>query len=145
MVKYIKPSLKTKFHIDFGWWIQENENLRRHLLEHACLECREMVEADPEPKYMDWIDPETGQVFQIDQLWHLIRTRCSEDIIEFIPDHLSLVASIFRLFIANNNTPLTPVQIHQQLQRKSASLILRTIGGRKVYMGIRPVNKLVNR
>ena len=136
MSKYIKPTLKSKFHIDFNWWAVDNRNLRRHLLEHACLKCREMVEADPEPKFMDWIDPETGQVFQIDQLWHLVQSQCSQDD-DFIPENLTLVSAVFRLFIANNNIPLTAVEIHHHLQRKDPRLILRTIGGRNVYHGIR--------
>ena len=32
-----------------------------------------------------------------------------------------------------------PVEIHQQLQKKKPELILRTIGGHKVYAGIRPM------
>lgn len=138
MAKYVKPTLNTKFHIDFQWWAKKNNNLRSHLMEHACLTCREMVEADPDPKYMDWVDPETGQIHHIDQLWHLVRAQCSEEA-DFIPENLTLIAAIFRLFIANNNTPLTPVEIHHHLQKKDARLILRTIGGRTVYKGIRPV------
>jgi hypothetical protein len=138
MAKYIKPTLKTKFHIDFIWWQKQGRNFRRYLLEHVCNECKDIVEAEPEGQTIDWVDPETAQVFTIDWLWYIIHTNCSQQP-DFIPPELPLVASVFRLFIANNNTPLTPVEIHQELQKKDATIILRTLGGRTVYKGIRPV------
>lgn len=92
---------------------------------------------------MDWVDPETGQVFTIDQLWYTLQTQCSQKP-DFLPEQLPLTASIFRLFIANNNTPLTPVEIHQYLHKKDARTILRTIGGRTIYQGIRPVTPLIS-
>jgi hypothetical protein len=140
MAKYVKPTLKTKFHIDFSWWQEEGRNLRSRLLEHACPECRELLEADPTIKTMDWVDPETGRVFTIDQAWHLVRERCADDP-NYLDEQLALVASVFRLFIITNNSPLTPVEMHQRLSRKSAGLILRTIGGHRTYMGIRPVTE----
>lgn len=107
-------------------------------MEHACPECREKFEAEPEAKPVDWIDPETGQVFSIDSLWYDIHAHCSQTS-SFLDENLALTAAVFRLFLANNNTPLTPVEMHQQLQKKDARTILRTIGGHKVYKGIRPV------
>lgn len=143
MAKYVKPTLKTKYHIDFNWWAQEGRSLHRALLDQLCDECRATVGADPEIKTMDWIDPETGQVFTIDQLWYTLQTQCSQKP-DFLAEQLPLTASIFRLFIANNNTPLTPVEIHQYLHKKDARTILRTIGGRTIYRGIRPVTPLIS-
>lgn len=141
MAKYIKPTLKTKYHIDFDWWGQEERNFHRTLIDQLCNECRSALEADPEVRTMDWIDPETAQVFTIDQLWHVLRTECGRKS-DFITEQLPLTASIFRLFIANNNTPLTAVEIHQQLRKRTARTILRTISGRRIYNGIRPVYPL---
>jgi hypothetical protein len=143
MAKYIKPTLRTKFHIDFQWWADEGRNFRRALLDQLCDECREAVENDPEPRSMDWIDPDTAQVFAIDQLWHVLNTQCAHKP-EFLNEDMPLTASIFRLFIANNNRPLTPSEIHQQLRTKSAHTILRTVGGRNVYKGIRPLVPLLS-
>lgn len=143
MPKYIKPTQKTKFHVDFTWWLQDKNNLHATLMSHLCDGCREAVEADPAEKIMDWVDPETAQVFQIDQLWHVIRTQCSQDP-DFLSDQLPLATAIFRLFIVNNNTPLTPWEIHQRLQKKSSSVILRTLAGRTIYQGIRPVYPLIS-
>ena len=143
MAKYIKPTLRTKFHIDFQWWADEGRNFRRALLDQLCAECREAVENDPEPRTMDWIDPDTAQVFTIDQLWHILHTQCAQKP-DFLDEDLALTASVFRLFIANDNKPLTSSEIHQQLRKKSAHTILRTIGGRRIYKGIRSVIPLLS-
>lgn len=135
MGKYVKPTLDTKFHIDFGWWQKADQKLRTYLYSHACPDCQERHQRD---ETFDWVDPETGEVFQLDLLWHCISIYCSEQP-NFIDDRTPLTTAVFRTFIANNNTPLTPVELHEKLQNKSADLILRTIGGRQVYHGIRPV------
>ena len=144
MAKYVKPTKTTKFHIDFNWWKQKGRNLRSYLLEHLCDDYRNLADADTESKTIDWVDPDTGQVFAVDRLWYTIRSHCSQNP-DFIPDNLTLTASIFRLFIANNNTPLTPAEMHQQLRRKTPILILRTIGGHTIYKGIRPATVPVNK
>ena len=52
---------------------------------------------------------------------------------------MPLTAAVFRAFVANDNAPLTPIELHQILGRKSANLILGTISGGQVYQGIKPV------
>lgn len=143
MPKFVRPTLQTRFHIDFSWWEASGQNLHAALLDQLCDEYRPLVEENPEIKTMDWVDPESAQVFAIDQLWHVVRTQCGQKP-EFLAEELPLVTSVFRLFIANNNTPLTPVEMHQRIRKRSASVILRTIAGRKVYRGIRPVTPLIS-
>lgn len=139
MAKYVKPTVDTKFHIDFGWWQKKGPALKVDLEAHLCPEARsEYVGLAETEQTFDWIDSETGEVFQIDLLWHLIRTHCSQQP-DFINDHMPLTTAIFCTFIANNNTPLTPVEIYHQLQKKTPEVILKTIGGHVVYKGIRPV------
>lgn len=138
MAKYVKPTLETKFHIAFDWWQKKGENLRLDLESHACSEAKRLYEELGQERTFDWINPETGQVFQLNILWHLIHTHCSHRP-DFIHGPAPLVTAIFRTFIANNNTPLTPLELHERLSKKSPELILRTIGGRHVYKGIRPV------
>jgi hypothetical protein len=138
MARYIKPTLDTKFHIDFDWWQQQGQNLRVYLYTHLCPECR-VKYADSSPEKIDWVSPDVGEVRQVDFLWHVIRTHCSQQP-DYITDQTPLTASVFRIFLANDNTPLIPAELHQALGRKSPSLILRTIGGRQIYKGIRPVS-----
>ena len=138
MAKYVKPTLETKFHVDFSWWQEKGENLRAYLQGHTCAGCDEMAQ-DAQDKIFDWVDPETGQVSQIDILWHVIHTHCQDDP-EFFDSRVPLTSAIFRAFIANNNTPLTAAELHERIPKKSPDLILRTIGKRIVYKGIKPVN-----
>lgn len=140
MAKYIKPTLETKFHIDFDWWRKQRQSLGAYLQGHLCPEAKNLHPTDNQT--FDWVNPETGEVFQIDMLWHIIQTHCGQQP-NFIDDSLPLTRSIFRLFIANDNTPLTSLEIYEMLHKKTPDLILRTIGGHQVYDGIRPVNTSV--
>jgi hypothetical protein len=50
-----------------------------------------------------------------------------------------LVDAIFRVFLANGNTPLNPAQIAERIGRPhQAQTILRTLSGGRVYKGLRP-------
>lgn len=143
MARYVKPTLDTKFHIDFDWWQQRRQNLRVHLSAHLCSECRAKY-ADSPPEEIDWVSPDTGEVRRVDILWHVIRTHCSQQP-DYITDRTPLTTAVFRILLANDNTPLTPIGLHQVLGRKSPSLILRTISGRQIYNGIRPVSAPVRK
>ena len=138
MAKYVKPTLETKFHIDFSWWNKQGQNLSAYLQSHLCPEAKILHNFDSSQTF-DWISWETGEVFHIDALWHIIHAECSHQP-NFIADHTPLTVAIFRLFLANNNTPLTPLEMHQRLPKKKPDLILKTIGGHQVYQGIRPVS-----
>ena len=143
MARYVKPPLDTKFHIDFDWWEERGRRLRVYLQSQLCPQCRPDY-ADKPPEQIDWVSLDTGEVRQVDILWHVIRTHCSQQP-DYITEHIPLTTAIFRIFVANDNTPLTPSGLHQILRRKSPTLILRTIGGREVYMGIRPISAPVRR
>jgi len=138
MAKYVKPTLDTKFHIDFAWWKQKGQNLKSYLRSHACPATKNFYDDYHQDQTFEWVSPETGEVFQIDLLWHMIRIHCSQQP-DFIDEHTPLTSAIFRTFIANDNVPLTPVEIHERLQKKTPELILKTIGSGNVYKGIRPV------
>jgi hypothetical protein len=141
MAKYIRPTPDTKFHIDFAWWQEKGENLRAYLQSHVCPACEALVEESQDQTF-DWVNPETGEVFQIDMLWHIIHTHCSQDP-AFFDSRTPLTSAIFRTFLFNGNTPLTSTEIHYKVSNKTPELILRTIGRRKVYKGIKPVNTSV--
>jgi hypothetical protein len=143
MARYVKPSLDTRFHIDFDWWEEQGRNLRVYLQSQLCPQCR-VEHANQPPEEIDWVSLDTGEVRQVDILWYVVRTHCSQQP-DYITEHTPLTTAIFRIFVANDNTPLTPSGLHQILRRKSPTLILRTIGGRQVYMGIRPVSAPVRR
>ena len=136
MAKFVRTTIDTKFHIDFSWWQQKGQNLRSFLLSHTCPDCQRMAE-DSQNQTFDWISPETGEVYNIDILWHIIQTHCQDDP-DFIDSRIPLTSAIFRVFILNNNTPLSPLELHEKIDKKSPDMILRTIGKRQIYKGIRP-------
>jgi hypothetical protein len=138
MAKYIRPTLETKFHIDFAWWQKEGQNLRAYLQSHACPGCQELAEAGQDQVF-DWVNFETGEVFQIDIMWYLIATHCYDDP-TFFDNRVPLTSAIFRAFIVNNNKPMTSIEIHQRIHKQNPETILRTIGSRQVYKGIKPVD-----
>lgn len=134
----IKPSLKTPFHIDFAWWERESRELRIYLLAHLCAEHRLQFESIAETELIDWVDPETGEVQQVDGLQHVLRTHCSQQP-GYLEEHTSLVDAIFRVFLANGNQPLTPVELADRIGRAGqGQTILKTLSGARVYKGLRP-------
>ncbi len=60
----IKPTLETKFHIDYEWWERDERELRVYLLSHLAPEQREFFMQNQETEEIDWIDPVTAEVQQ---------------------------------------------------------------------------------
>jgi hypothetical protein len=133
-----RPSVETKFHIDYDWWEQSGKNFRIYLRDQLCDECRERFANYQNTENVDWIDPDTAEVRRTDALRECLRTRCANDP-SYINERLPLASACFRVFLANNNTPLTPNELHQLLPWKSPDSILRTLAGDQVYFGIRPL------
>lgn len=133
-----RPTLDTKFHIDYAWWEQSGRDFRLYLRDQLCDECRERFADHQNTENVDWVDPDTGEVHQTDALRECLRTRCANDP-DYINERLPLASACFRIFLANNNAPLAPNELHQLLPWLSAELILRTLGGERIYLGLRPV------
>ncbi|MDY7040026.1 MAG: hypothetical protein SVX38_04105 [Chloroflexota bacterium] len=138
MAKWIKPDIKTKFHIDFDWWEKEDRSLRVFLHSQLCPECRAVYTTHKDTELIDWVDSETAEVRQVDGLWHALRTHCSS-LPGYIDERTPLTTAIFRVFLANDNAPLSPVELHELIGKRNPEVILRTIAGKQVYRGIKPV------
>ncbi len=132
----VRPTLETPFHIDFEWWDRSGRELRVYLLSHLCAEHRRVFESHVGTEEIDWVDEDTGEVTRVDGLQHILRTHCSR-MPNYISSHTTLIDAIFRVFLANSNKPLSPVELGQKTGR-DPSLILRTLSGRRVYKGLRP-------
>ena len=132
----VRPSLQTPFHIDFDWWGQNDRNWRVDLFSFLCPEHQEAFAEVRDENVIDWVDPETAEVQQVDSLQHILITHCAKEP-GFIEDRTSLVESSFRLFLSNGNAPLTPLELSDRLGR-TPSVILQTLSGPRVYKGIRP-------
>lgn len=131
----VKPTLDTKFHIDYEWWERDGEDLRTYLLSHLPAEQREHFLDQSEERVVDFVHPETAEVFQLDELGLALQQAAKAP--DFINPQTSLVDSVFRVFLANGNVPKTPRELSERTNRQAA-VILKTFGGIRVYKGIRP-------
>lgn len=131
----VKPTLNTKFHIDYEWWERDDEDLRTYLLSHLPAEQREHFLDQTEARVVDYVHPETAEVFQLDELGLALQEAAKAP--DFINPQTSLVDSVFRVFLANGNVPQTPKELSDRTNRQ-ANVILKTFGGVRVYKGVRP-------
>ncbi|GAB1421240.1 hypothetical protein MASR2M15_13920 [Anaerolineales bacterium] len=132
----IKPAVDTKLHIDYEWWNRSEDDLRVYLISHLPVEQRDRLQSIKEDRLIDYIDPITAEVTPMDELGTLLR-QASQDP-DFINSQISLVDCVFRVFLKNNNTPLSSLEL-ADITERPASLILKTLSGRRIYRGIRPI------
>ncbi len=133
----VKPKLNSPFKIDFEWWQKHDRNWRVYLRSMLCEEHQKMFETTANNEVIDWIDPKTAEVTQVDGLQHILITHCAKQN-DFINNKMTLVDSVFRVLLSNGNTPMTPEELGEILNRPPTT-ILRTLSGFRVYKGIRPV------
>lgn len=143
MGEYIKPTIETKFHIDFDWWQEQGRSLDTYLLSRLCSECKHKY-SEGELELIDWVDPYSGEVRRLPALWETIRSCCSQRP-DYITPQTPLTYAAFLTFVAYDNKPLTPVELHKPLPDRPASMILRTLAGPQIYYGIRPVRSPIVR
>ena len=87
---------------------------------------------------MDWIDPMTAEVKQVDVLWESIRSHCSKQL-NYISETTPLATAVLRVLVANDNSPLSPKELYQRIGRSSPEVVLRLLTAGQVYYGIAPV------
>lgn len=133
----IKPTPDTPFHIDVEWWKLSDQNWRVYLFNLLCEEHQLAFKDSDSDVMIDWIDSKTAEIAQVNGLQHTLMTHCAKQD-DFLSSHTALVDSVFRVFIANGNSPLSPAEL-AEVVGKPAITILRTLSGPKVYKGLRPV------
>lgn len=132
----VKPTAQTPFHIDFDWWRQNDRNWHIELRSMLCEEHQQAFADLPEDQLIDWVDPQTAEVRQVDGLQNTLITHCARQE-GFVSAQTALVDAVFRILLSNGNTPLSAAELGQRLGRP-AEIILRTLAGPRVYKGIRP-------
>ncbi|MEL7645092.1 MAG: hypothetical protein AAGU04_02330 [Anaerolineaceae bacterium] len=132
----IKPTLKTKFKVDFEWWKAQDSNWKVYLKSFLCPEHQKLLADYSYSDQIDLIDPSTGEVTRVDALLYTLAEHCAKQP-DFLSGNSALVDSIFKIFLVNGNKPLNAVEL-SSLISKPADIILRTIGSGKVYKGIKP-------
>lgn len=135
----IKPTLDTKYHIDYDWWERTpGEDLRIYLFSHLQAEQRDRISQVQEERTVDFVDPDTGEVFQLDELGLALRMAAESP--KFITLELPVVDSIFRVFLRNNNMPLSSRELGAETKRDPIT-ILKLLSGNRIYKGIRPYSR----
>lgn len=135
----IKPKLTSPFKIDFDWWKKNDRDWRVFLRSFLCEEHQRMFEDLENDEVIDWVDPKTAEIKQVDGLQHILISHCAKQD-GFISSNMALVDAVFRVFLSNGNKPVTPQELGELLNRPPAT-ILRTFSGLRVYKGIRPVSE----
>ncbi|MEA3406564.1 MAG: hypothetical protein U9R48_00605 [Chloroflexota bacterium] len=138
-VKWQRPTVDTKFHIDLDWWKKRNRDIRIYMRDVLCGDCREEYgENFLDLREVDWVDEQTGEVKRVDPLWYNIQVCCSAQP-DYITPHTPIVDAVFRTFLANGNEPLSIQELYELLDRRPPEVLLRILTAGQVYMGIRPV------
>ena len=132
----VRPTVDTRFHIDFGWWEKAERDWEVYLRSHLC-EPHQASYADLETSSMvDWVDPVSAEVTRVPGIQHTVIRHCSR-LPDYITPQTTLVHAVFRVFLANGNTPLSSTKLGERLGRPALT-ILKTLSGPRVYKGIRP-------
>jgi len=141
LLTMLRPTLHTRFHIDFDWWERRGREYRVYLRSHLCEEHQIEFETkeDSDSRLLDWVHPHTAQVSRIDWLQYVLRSHCSSQL-EFLTKRTSMVDAVFRVFISNGNQPLTVLELSARIGREGQEdTVLRTLAGQRVYKGLRPL------
>ncbi len=133
----LKPTIQVPFHIDFAWWEQNDNDWHVFLRSLLCAEHQQALADIQEGTLIDWVDPRTAEVQQVDGIQHALMTHCALQP-DFVDAHTAMVDAVFRIFLANGNQPMNAVDLSKKLGRP-AETILRTLAGPRVYRGLRPV------
>jgi hypothetical protein len=134
----VKPMPDTPYHIDFAWWRNNDREWKVFLRGLLGPEQEAQLDALEGEEMIDWVDPQTAEVRQIDALQFLLMEHYAKEQPEDEAEGTSLVEAIFRVFLKNGNGPQTSEDLAEALGRP-AQTILRTLSGARVYRGIRPV------
>ena len=135
-MKLFRPTENTKFHIDYSWFEEKGQDVR--VLIHKCLtpEQQERVGAAGQTEMYDYVDEQTGEVQRVDQVLHVLRTENANDP-DFVTPRTPVFEAAWRIFLLNNNQPLTSVDMAALMKRKPSE-VLAQLSGRSIHNGIRP-------
>jgi hypothetical protein len=125
----------TRFYVDYDWWEKSNIDLKTYLFTR--LGIGQEADLDSEINEIDMVDPTTGEVRRVDGFQYMIQSYFAE-----LPENFftqtSFVDAVFCVLLANANQPLTAREIAERVE-KPVEMVIRTLGGSKIYQGIRPV------
>lgn len=129
-----RSDIHTPFHIDLDWWSSQGRSLDRYLME---ILDGQSDEAGAGIVSLDYIDPQTAEVFCLTPLWTqvLIQRAHRPD---FISSTMPMTNAVLRALIENRNQPMNAVQIHRRINRGSPQALLRVLQSAHQQYGIAP-------
>jgi methyltransferase-like protein len=133
MLKRATPD--TRFYIDYDWWDRSDLDLKTYLLTR--LDIGEDINLESNMDEVDLVDAATGEVTRVDGFQYVIQAYFNQLPDDFVT-RTSLVDAVFCVLLANANKPMTALEIAQKVKRPPET-ILKTMGGPKVYQGVRPI------
>jgi len=125
----------TQLYVDYDWWEKSDLDLKTYLLTR--LDIDEDISLESKADEVDLIDEETGEVTRVDGFQYVIQAYFSQLPEDFVTK-TSLVDAVFCVLLANANKPMTVREIAKKVKR-APSTILKTMGGPKIYQGVRPI------
>jgi len=136
-MKLFRPTENTPFHIDYSWFEKNGQDV--NVLIYKCLtpEQQERLASVAADEALDFVDEITGEVRRVTRAMQIIRTERADDP-TFVSSRLPVAESVFRIFLLNDNQPLTPIELAARIGRKPSEIVAQ-LGGRAVYNGIRPI------
>jgi hypothetical protein len=132
-----RPTVETKFHIDYDWWRRADREVEVYLRAYLCPEHQAALQEGEDRLAFDHVDGETAEVQRVSGVEQVLMAHCARQP-DYVRPQSSLVDAVFRLLLANGNTPLSSTELGQRLGRP-AQTILRTLSAPRVYKGIRPI------
>ena len=130
-----RPSLDTKFHIDFEWWNESDLDLKTYIFSRLDVGDENSLELGVDQ--VDLVDLDTGEVRRVDGFQYALQTYFAQ-LPEDFAQQTSLVDGVFYVLLANANRPMTAQELADRVGRDPA-VLLKTISGSRIYQGIRPI------
>lgn len=125
----------TRFYVDYEWWDESNIDLKTYLFTR--LGIGQDTDSDSDTDEIDMVDPMTGEIRQVDGFQYMIQSYFAELPEDFFTQ-TSFVDAAFCVLLANANQPMTANEIAERVE-KPVDMVIRTLGGSKVYQGIRAI------
>ena len=131
-----RATADTLFFVDYEWWENSNLDLKTYVLSRLSLGDEQLV-YDSDADQVDIVDMKTGEVRQVDGFQYALQTYFKQ-LPEDFATRTSLVDAAFCILLGNANQPMSARELAEKVGR-SPDVIVKTLGGPRVYQGIRPI------
>lgn len=133
-ISFHRATPETRFYVDYEWWEESNLDLQSYIFTR--LDIGEDFSYDLSEE-VDLVDMQTGEIRKVNGFQYAMQAHFS-DLPDDFAQNASLVDAAFCILLSNANQPMTAIEIGEKLGR-SADVIVKTLGGTRIYQGIRPI------